>query len=998
MKLQEIVQLQIQGRFAEAQRHYELVSEIDPANADLLNNLALIHAQEPAGHSRSLELLRQSLYIRANSQETWGNYCNVLIKANERSLVPAAILSAKSNGIEVRVSETSTEEITAKEAGNINLVALQFQQGFYLECARHIQNELASTKDADQHLPTLVRSCAAIAQLELVPRELSNPRYLNQPKSASYLEALARYSIYTRDLGKAKLLKHLLEREHPGSSQARTIKTLLLAEEAGEGEEVIQALDTLYDPSEAEAQKALKYFKLGNLEKAREAAMRSLAWRERQPRLLAVLCNICEQLNDHQGAEESIRRAIRASSQHLPFWAKYTELLKKREAFDKAKIVLQNFVAQPQHEGDLALLRSGLAFETRDYAQAKEITEQLIQKSPQDPRLTKNMGLILLKQENRKEALEYFDKYLEFHPEDLEILNAKASTLIEQGQTAEAKGVVEFIFKIDPENFTAKNLRAGIHIGESDYLTAAKIIDETGNQAKTKQEKIQVLMFAMLLWNTVQEWSRCVDIANQLIKLDPRARKAYSVAGAALRSQSKFEEATELLKKAREFFPADADLLAELGTNLCHAGRISDGVDLTRQAVESGASWRAASALCFWMTNDQRANAKELFRQHQETGQAISNQFKPAGYDFKARPANKRIRIGLVSGDLNHHAVGTFVMPLIKNLDKTQFELFAYYNNSKVDAITKNFKGHVESWRDVHSLNEESLSRLINQDAIDILIDLSGHTSRHRLPVFAMRSAPVQISMIGYFGTTGLKEMDYYLFLGNGIKGIDRLQHHFTENLLLCDAQIPYEPWIEDVALTAQPKLASKLFTFGSFNRLSKISDATTDLWISVLKACPESRLIIGGVEPNDHRMVEIKQRFENAQVVRTRIEFRNRSNMTEYLSQHNEIDLLLDTTPYSSGTTAHHAIWMGVPTLTLPGETLMSRQCEWINQSLGLSQFNASSADDFVKKAIAFTENISQLSEIRGTARAKLDVGNPETVRKLTAEFERALKSTLIQ
>jgi protein O-GlcNAc transferase len=276
-------------------------------------------------------------------------------------------------------------------------------------------------------------------------------------------------------------------------------------------------------------------------------------------------------------------------------------------------------------------------------------------------------------------------------------------------------------------------------------------------------------------------------------------------------------------------------------------------------------------------------------------------------------------------------------------------------------------------------------------DGIDILIDLSGHTGLNRLRTFARKPAPIQISWIGYPGTTGLRCMDYY-FADRHWLPPGRFDEQFTEKLVYLPADAPFRPHASSPAVNPLPALATGSLTFGSFNRMSKISAAAVRLWSALLRALPETNMILAGM-PADGEQVHLIEQFAANGIARERLTFHARRGMDEYLELHHRTDICLDTCPYTGGTTTYHALWMGVPTLTVAGPTPAARQGAAIMGQVGLDGFTAADDADFVEKGVYWANHLAELAGVRARLREQCRQSPVLRPHVIVDAFERALR-----
>jgi protein O-GlcNAc transferase len=283
------------------------------------------------------------------------------------------------------------------------------------------------------------------------------------------------------------------------------------------------------------------------------------------------------------------------------------------------------------------------------------------------------------------------------------------------------------------------------------------------------------------------------------------------------------------------------------------------------------------------------------------------------------------------------------------------------------------------------------LAEQIAADGIDILIDLSGHTSMHRLAAFAHRPAPVQASWLGYPGTTGLQEMDYYLadahFLPRG-----QFDRYFTEKLAYLPVVWPFEPFATAPPVNPLPALDSGALTFGSFNRLGKINETTIRLWARLLTALPTAKMVMAGV-PLERQHRQIIDWFNTAGVEAARLSFYPYVDQETHLAMHHRVDMALETTPYTGCTTSNHALWMGVPTLTLVGPTPASRLSAANLGHLGLTQFVATTPSDFLQKGLHWAARLQELAELRAGLRDRWQQAPARDPAFVAAGIERGLR-----
>jgi protein O-GlcNAc transferase len=402
----------------------------------------------------------------------------------------------------------------------------------------------------------------------------------------------------------------------------------------------------------------------------------------------------------------------------------------------------------------------------------------------------------------------------------------------------------------------------------------------------------------------------------------------------------------------------------------------------------------AYSNLLFCLSHLEAIGAQALFAEHCRFGERFEAPLRASWpRHANARDPERRLQIGFVSGDLRDHALACFIEPLWQHLaGSAGLSLHAYYNHATADSVTARLRRHVKHWHDIARLSDAALAEKIADDGIDILIDLSGHTGENRLLTFAHKPAPVQASWMGYPGTTGLKAMDYYLadrhFLPPG--EFDSL---FTEKIVYLPASAPFVPGEEAPAVNALPALRNGFMTFGSFNRISKLSRSAIALWAQLLRALPDARLLLAGMPP-DREYEGLVDWFDQEGIARQRLTAHPRCDHATYLALHHDVDMCLDAFPYSGGTTTNYALWMGVPTLTLAGHTSSGRQGAAILGRVGLDAFVATDAAGFQRKGLSWAGELGALADVRAGLRARLQESPVCRPDLIAAGVESALRT----
>lgn len=382
----------------------------------------------------------------------------------------------------------------------------------------------------------------------------------------------------------------------------------------------------------------------------------------------------------------------------------------------------------------------------------------------------------------------------------------------------------------------------------------------------------------------------------------------------------------------------------------------------------------ALSALLFSLHYQPDVSATELARLHRLYGERFEAPLHAAWQAHANDPDPERpLRVGFVSADFHRHPVGYFMVNVLDALDRAQVNAYLYANQGVHDDFTERFQAAATVWREVKGLDDDALAQRIRDDAIDILVDLSGHTAGERLMVFARKPAPVQVTYLGYFDSTGLTAMDY--ILGNPWVLPEAEEGLYTERpWRLPETHLCYTVSGSKVEVSDLPARQSGSVTFGCFNKFEKVNDRVVACWARILQAVPNSRLLLKARTLDDPEVgAWVRERFAGQGVAPERLILEGTSPHQSYLETYHRVDLALDPYPYNGGTTTMDALWMGVPTLTMQGDRYVAHMSESILRNVGLTDWIAADEDDYVAKAVAYAADLDGLAALRAQLRQRL-------------------------
>jgi predicted O-linked N-acetylglucosamine transferase (SPINDLY family) len=464
---------------------------------------------------------------------------------------------------------------------------------------------------------------------------------------------------------------------------------------------------------------------------------------------------------------------------------------------------------------------------------------------------------------------------------------------------------------------------------------------------------------------------------------------------------SNISKAEDLCGEGLKLFPGSPILHATMGMILSAAGLPDKAIKHFRKSLRLNPSdAEVRSAMIFNMNYLPETTIESLLKEEKILQEKIygCKKFSRSEdiYSIKPKRGKSKIRLGYISPDLHQHSIAFFFEPLIAAHDKDKFLIYCYSDVEIPDEMTGRIRKHADAWRDISHLSNDKARQLIRNDRIDILIDLFGHTAGRRMELFARRSAPLQISYLGYPGSCGLSNIDFRI--GDIYADPPESDGFFPETVLrLPNGFWVYSPpWDSSPPTVKSPFLEKDCFTFGSFNNQSKITPEVIAAWSRILKNNINTRLMLKNNSLNDIRVAErVAAAFEEHGVSAARLALAPFCNSTEeHLAAYNEVDAALDTFPYNGTTTTFEALWMGAPVITLRGRLHSSRTGGAILSRLGLEEFIADSLEAYIDLASSLPDRMKRLINLRPQLRTMLESSPFCKTAQQTREIEQAYLS----
>jgi protein O-GlcNAc transferase len=459
----------------------------------------------------------------------------------------------------------------------------------------------------------------------------------------------------------------------------------------------------------------------------------------------------------------------------------------------------------------------------------------------------------------------------------------------------------------------------------------------------------------------------------EAIRLHPGYPEAHNNLAILYERFGRTSEAIDCCLAALRLRPAYPEAHLNLANALKSQGRHDEALAHYREALRLKPDYlEARSSLLFSLCYPAGLSPELVFAEHSAFGAAY--RFAAAPHDNDPQPG-RPLRIGYLSADFRSHAVARFIEPVLRHHDRSRFQVVCYSNVTAPDETSTRLGALAGRLVNIAGMPDQEAAELIRGDRIDILVDLSGHTADNRLALCARKPAPVQVTWLGYPHSTGLQSMDYRITDAVSDPPGASERFHSEQLLRLPGSFSCFAPPEEAPPVGELPALSAGLLTFGSFNNPAKITPETVALWAGVLRRVPASRMLIRGYSrANRGSRARLLGLFAANGIGAGRLDLRgNTASYREHLELYCELDIALDCIPYNGTTTTCEALWMGVPVLTLAGDSHRSRVGATLLQSVGLPDLIASSPGEFLDRAAALAGDLGELARLRGALRGKM-------------------------
>ncbi|MBI3148315.1 MAG: tetratricopeptide repeat protein [Betaproteobacteria bacterium] len=537
-------------------------------------------------------------------------------------------------------------------------------------------------------------------------------------------------------------------------------------------------------------------------------------------------------------------------------------------------------------------------------------------------------------------------------------LRAQAVVLLGEGRLAEAERTLQVVLRERPGDPEARYLLGVVALQAGNAAAALSLLLPAARANPANALAQYNAAMALVLANRFGE---AAQLLRQALTLDPRLGPAWNNLGNILKAFGEIDQATQCYERAIALGPDDP---------------IRQSHHLICVHYSAGFSH------------------EQIFSLHQRWAERHAARHYPPRPPVPTNPDPRRaLTIGLVSPSFNGKIVGQFLRGLLPQLHLQGLRLIAYSATRETDDITAAIRASVDRWHDITGLEDAAAAQLVAADGVDILIDLAGHAPGNRLLLFARQPAPIQVSWLDYFDTTGLAIIDY-LITDARTTPIDSPQRFSEQLLRLPETRLCWTPPDFAPEVAPAPSTNRGYITFGSFNRADKLNPELLGLWARILERVPDARLLLKG---EAFAMTEVRrhftERFAALGVSSERVEWRGASSHAELLGEYGALDIALDTTPYNGGATTCDALWMGVPVIALRAERMIARQSAAMLDCVGLSELVADTPEQYLEIAVALAGDRARLARMRADLRANMARSALCDTARFARDFAAALR-----
>jgi len=609
-------------------------------------------------------------------------------------------------------------------------------------------------------------------------------------------------------------------------------------------------------------------------------------------------------------------------------------------------------------------------FRARRLRETEQICRQILAQQPDHADSLNLLGMIASQACQYDAAVDLFCKAVALVPDRPAFHSNLGNVLKHLGQLDQAIAAHRTSIALD-SGYAAGHYNLGNALKSRGQLDQAVAAYRTAIQLNPRLAGAHNNMGAAL--RDLGQPKPAIDAYRIAIQLEPPFAGAHNNLATALKDLGQMEDAVAACRAAIRLDPRLADAHNNLGAVLKDVGELDQAIAAFRTAIELNPHFAEAHSnlvmrLHFHPGTEASAIAEEERRWNQRHAEPLKHLIEPHTND---RSADHRLRVGYVSPGFHMHPVGRFMLPLLENHDHAAVEIFCYADGLPSDEMTEQLRRHADQWRNIRWLTDQQVAQMVRGDRIDILVDLTMHAAGNRLLVFARKPAPVQVTWLSYPGSTGMEAIDYRL-TDPQLDPPGSNDAYYSEK----SVRLPHSFWCfgepaDAPEVNALPALLTGKITFGCLNTFAKVNEMMLSVWCRLLQELPDARLLLHALE-GSHRQ-KVRDKLAHEGIDPARLEFIGYAPLSEYFQCYHRIDIALDTYPFCGGTTTCDALWMGVPVVSLVGQTTVSRGGLTILTNAGLAEVARSTVEDYVKIAKDLASDLPRLADLRAGLRQRM-------------------------
>ncbi len=751
---------------------------------------------------------------------------------------------------------------------------------------------------------------------------------------------------------------------------------------------------------EIEPDNAVAHANLGNLLKAQGRFDEAIASYQtaltHEPLYAVAHSNLGSTLAAQGHAEEAVacyEKALMLKPDFVEGYYNLAGVLKSQGNLEEAVAAYRRALAlRPNFVEALTNLGSTLA-EQDELDAAIASFHQALALKPDFAEAYNNLGNALKKQKQLDEAIANYQQAITLKPAYAEAYNNLGNAYTEQDRLDEAIFCYRQAVALQPNLLEAHNILGGLLRRQGRY-------DESLNSYLTalalKPDNAPIHNNLGLLFADQKNDQEAFNCYQTALKLNPEMEEALNNLGTLFYNDGQVEEAIVCYGKAIAAHPDSADAWTNLGNAYHKQGKPDLAIACYRKVIASKPEFlNVHHSMLMAMQYSSSVTPEEMTEAHVAFGKQfeppLSKTWQPHANE---RDPRKRLKVGYLSPDFRQHAVAFFIEPILAQHDRTQFEVFCYYNHTATDTVTKRLQSLADHWVPCKFMTDDQLAERIRADGIDILVDLAGHTGGNRLLAFARKPAPIQVTYLGYPATTGLTAMNYRIT--DAYAEPPGMTEAFNTETLwrLPDIFCCYRAHGNSPDVIDHPPLQDNGFvTFGCFNNFSKVTDQVLSLWSKILQRVPNSHLLLEIADlDNGTLRADTETRLTQLGLPIERVTLMSRRPENQY-TLYNRIDIALDPFPCNGGTTSLDTLWMGVPFVSLPGRHFSSRMGISILTNAGLKELVATSEENYVEIAVKLATDLPHLTTLRDSLRARVQASPLMDAPRITRQMEQAYR-----